>query len=159
MRFYYGLDLHARSMLLCIMEQSGEVLFRRNYRANPDSLLSAIALYREDIAVAVECVFTTIEQQINARVSEHDPVAVHLLRSIPGVGKTLALVILFRYLQHQSLSRGLPRDDAHHFVFFPVFNIPVHDPEHDFTCGSEDACDHIFPARFTRLTSEASKIK
>ena len=30
----------------------------------------------------------TIERQINAQVPEHDPVAVHLLRSIPGVGKT-----------------------------------------------------------------------
>ena len=29
-----------------------------------------------------------IERQINAQVPEHDPVAVHLLRSIPGVGKT-----------------------------------------------------------------------
>jgi transposase len=37
----------------------------------------------------------TIERQINAQVPEHDPVAVHLLRSIPGVGKTLALVILY----------------------------------------------------------------
>jgi transposase len=37
----------------------------------------------------------TIERQIDAQVPEHDPVAVHLLRSIPGVGKTLALVILY----------------------------------------------------------------
>lgn len=36
----------------------------------------------------------TIERQINAIVPEHDPVALHLLRSIPGIGKTLALVIL-----------------------------------------------------------------
>jgi len=47
-----------------------------------------------------------IERQINAQVPEHDPVAVHLLRSIPGVGKTLALVILLRYPRHQSLPRG-----------------------------------------------------
>ena len=37
----------------------------------------------------------TIERQINANVPEHDPVALHLLRSIPGIGKTLALVILY----------------------------------------------------------------
>ena len=36
-----------------------------------------------------------IERQINAHVPEHDPVDVHLLRSIPGVGKILALVILY----------------------------------------------------------------
>ncbi len=36
-----------------------------------------------------------IERQITALVPEHDPVAVHLLRSIPGIGKILALVILY----------------------------------------------------------------
>jgi hypothetical protein len=36
-----------------------------------------------------------IERQITAQVPEHDPVAVHLLRSIPGVGKVLALVIFY----------------------------------------------------------------
>lgn len=57
-QFYCGIDLHARSMFLCIMDQSGEVLLHRNYRTNPDALLRAIAPYREDIAVAVECIFT-----------------------------------------------------------------------------------------------------
>jgi transposase len=37
----------------------------------------------------------TIERRINAQVPQHDPVALHLLRSIPGIGKTLALVILY----------------------------------------------------------------
>jgi transposase len=36
-----------------------------------------------------------IERQINAHVPEHDPVAVHLLRTIPGVGKILAPVIFY----------------------------------------------------------------
>ena len=36
-----------------------------------------------------------VERQIIAQVPEHDPVAVHLLRSIPGVGKILALVIFY----------------------------------------------------------------
>jgi transposase len=231
-QFYCGIDLHARSMFLCIQDQSGKILLHRNYHAGPDALLGAIAPYREDLVVAVECVFTwywiadlcnqegiafvlghalymkaihggktkndkidshkiaallrsgmlpmayvypqgmrstrdllrrrlymarqhaelqahiqntntqynlpyfekridrnsnragiamrftdpavrtsvevdgalmdalhqqilTIERQINAQVPEHDPVALHLLRSIPGVGKTLALVILY----------------------------------------------------------------
>ena len=232
MRFYCGIDLHARSMFVCIMDRSGSVLLHKNYQANPDALIGAIAPYRQDIAVAVECIFTwywiadlcsregiafvlghalymkaihggktkndkidshkiatllrggmfpmayvypqdmrstrdllrrrlylarqhaelqthiqntntqynlpyfekridrrsnravigsrftdpvvrtsvevdaalmdaiheqilTIERRINTQVPEHDPVAVHLLRSIPGVGKTLALVILY----------------------------------------------------------------
>ena len=48
----------------------------------------------------------TIERQINAQVPEHDPVAVHLLRSIPGIGKILALVILLRDPRHQPLPEG-----------------------------------------------------
>jgi len=231
-QFYCGIDLHARSMYLCIMDRAGEVLLHRNYRAEPDALLRAITPYRQDLVVAVECIFTwywiadlcsregiafvlghalymkaihggktkndkidsqkiaallrsgmlpmayvypqgmrsprdllrrrlylarqhaelqahiqntntqynlpyfekridrnsnragiamrftdpavrtsvevdgalmdalhqqilAIERQINAQVPEHDPVALHLLRSIPGVGKTLALVILY----------------------------------------------------------------
>jgi transposase len=231
-QYYCGIDLHARSMYVCIQDQSGKILLHRNYRAGPDALLGAIDQYREDLVVAVECVFTwywiadlcsregiafvlghalymkaihggktkndkidsnkiaallrsgmlpmayvypqgmrstrdllrrrlylarqhaelqahiqntntqynlpyfekridrnsnragiamrftdpavrtsvevdgalmdalhqqilAIERQINAQVPEHDPVALHLLRSIPGVGKTLALVILY----------------------------------------------------------------
>ena len=231
-QYYCGIDLHARSMYVCIQDQSGKILLHRNFRANPDVLLQAVDPYRQDLAVAVECIFTwywiadlcsregiafvlghalymkaihggktkndkidsqkiasllrsgmfpmayvypqgmrstrdllrrrlylarqhaelqthiqntntqynlpyfekridrrsnrtgiglrfsdpvvctsvevdgalmdaihqqilTIERQINAQVPEHDPVAVHLLRSIPGIGKTLALVILY----------------------------------------------------------------
>jgi len=57
-RFYCGIDLHARTMFVCIIDQYGKILLHSNYRANPDSLLRAIAPYREDIAVAVECIFT-----------------------------------------------------------------------------------------------------
>jgi transposase len=231
-QFYCGIDLHARTMFICIMDQSGSVLLHRNYRAGPEEFLRAVSPYREDIVVAVECIFTwywiadlcvregmdfvlghalymkaihggktkndkidsqkiaallrsgmfplayvypqsmrstrdllrrrlylsrqhaelqthiqntntqynqphfekridrrsnragigtrftdpavrtsvevdvalmdciheqilTIERQINVQVPEHDPVAIHLLRTIPGVGKTLALVILY----------------------------------------------------------------
>jgi hypothetical protein len=45
-------------MYVCIMDQAGKILLHKNYRANPDALLRAIAPYREDIAVAVECIFT-----------------------------------------------------------------------------------------------------
>jgi hypothetical protein len=53
-QFYCGIDLHARSMFLCIMDQSGQVLLHRNYQACPNALLKAIAPFREDIAVAVD---------------------------------------------------------------------------------------------------------
>ena len=55
---YCGIDLHARSLYLCILNQAGEVLLHRNLRATPEAFLKAITPYREDLVVAVECMFT-----------------------------------------------------------------------------------------------------
>jgi len=56
--YYCGIDLHARSMYLCILDPQGEILLHRNMPCTPELFLKAIAPYREDIAVAVECIFT-----------------------------------------------------------------------------------------------------
>ncbi len=56
--YYCGIDLHARSMYLCILDPQGEILLHRNMPCSPESFLKAIAPYREDVAVAVECIFT-----------------------------------------------------------------------------------------------------
>src|SRR6266571_8135703 len=55
---YCGIDLHARTMYLCILDQAGAIVLHRNMKADPDSLLKAIAPFRENIVVAVECIFT-----------------------------------------------------------------------------------------------------
>jgi len=55
---YCGIDLHTRTMYLCILNQAGAIVFHRNMRADPDSFLKAIAPFRENIVVAVECMFT-----------------------------------------------------------------------------------------------------
>lgn len=57
-RYYCGIDLHARSMYVCILDPQGEILLHRNIPCAPESFLKAIAPYREDMAVAVECIFT-----------------------------------------------------------------------------------------------------
>src|SRR5918992_3140522 len=57
-KFYCGIDLHARSMYVCILNQDGEIMLHRNMRASPEMLLKAIAPYREEIVVSVECIFT-----------------------------------------------------------------------------------------------------
>ena len=57
-RYYCGIDLHARSMYVCILNQAGEVMVHQNLPAEPDAFLKMIAPYREDVAVAVECMFT-----------------------------------------------------------------------------------------------------
>src|SRR5881296_4231080 len=56
--FYCGIDLHARTMYLCILDQAGETLLHRNMPATPEALLKAITPYQEDLVVAVECIFT-----------------------------------------------------------------------------------------------------
>ncbi|HEX9728564.1 MAG TPA: transposase [Gemmatimonadales bacterium] len=55
---YCGIDLHARTMYLCILNQTGEVLLHRNLRATPEAFLQAITPHREELVVAVECMFT-----------------------------------------------------------------------------------------------------
>jgi transposase len=57
-KFYCGIDLHARTMYACILDQHGEITLHRNLQANPEAFLKAIAPYRDDIVVAGECLFT-----------------------------------------------------------------------------------------------------
>src|SRR5712691_3015455 len=55
---YCGIDLHARTMYLCILNQVGAIVLHRNMKSDPESLLKAIEPFRENIVVAVECIFT-----------------------------------------------------------------------------------------------------
>jgi transposase len=55
---YCGIELHARSMYVCILNQDGEILLHRNMKTSPELFLKAIAPYREDLVVCVECIFT-----------------------------------------------------------------------------------------------------
>jgi len=57
-QFYCGIDLHARAMYVCIMDQSGEVLVHKNLPTQAEAFLRTIAPYQGDIVVAAECVFT-----------------------------------------------------------------------------------------------------
>jgi transposase len=57
-QFYCGIDLHARTMYLCVLNQEGEVLLHRNMKAAPEPFLKAVAPYRDGLVVAVECIFT-----------------------------------------------------------------------------------------------------
>ena len=56
--FYCGIDLHARSMYVCVLSQAGEIRLHRNMKAAPAPLLKAVAPYRDGLVVAVECLFT-----------------------------------------------------------------------------------------------------
>ena len=56
--FYCGIDLHARSMYVCLVSHDGEIMLHRNMKAAPEPFLKAIAPYRDGLVVAVECIFT-----------------------------------------------------------------------------------------------------
>ena len=56
-RFYCGVDLHARSMYLCILDHAGAVVLHKDLPAEPAAFLEAIAPYRDDLVVACECLF------------------------------------------------------------------------------------------------------
>src|SRR5918992_3929203 len=45
-------------MYVCIMNRDGEILVHRNLPAGPEPFLKAIAPYRADLVVCVECLFT-----------------------------------------------------------------------------------------------------
>lgn len=57
-QWYCGIDLHARTMYVCILNRDGEIMLHRNMKTNPETFLKAIAPYRDDLVVAVECMFT-----------------------------------------------------------------------------------------------------
>src|SRR5262245_59716743 len=53
---YCGVDLHARTMYVVVLDQHGHVRLERNLPTDPDAFLAALAPFRPDVAVACECV-------------------------------------------------------------------------------------------------------
>ncbi len=46
-RFYCGTRLHARSMVLCILDSAGTILLHKNFPTDPNAFRQAIAPYRD----------------------------------------------------------------------------------------------------------------
>lgn len=57
-KFYCGIDLHAKQMYVCVIDDAGTILLHRNIESAGAPLLELLAPYREDVVVAVECIFT-----------------------------------------------------------------------------------------------------
>ena len=56
-KYYCGIDLHARKMYVCVLNQQGTVQLHKNIDTDPALFLELIAPYQEDVIVGVECVF------------------------------------------------------------------------------------------------------
>jgi transposase len=57
-KYYCGIDLHAKNLYICIVDQQAQILRHKNIPAHPDYLLPLIEPFLEDLAVSVECMFT-----------------------------------------------------------------------------------------------------
>src|SRR5262245_65829253 len=55
--FYAGVDLHARTLHLCVLDSAGSVVCDVNLPCRPDAFLGAIAPFRSDLIVGCECMF------------------------------------------------------------------------------------------------------
>jgi transposase len=55
---YVGVDLHARTLYLCVLDSAGTLRLSRNLPAKPEPFLHAIAPFRPDLLVGCECVHT-----------------------------------------------------------------------------------------------------
>jgi len=55
--FTCGIDLHARTMYLCILDRTGKIVLHRNLPCRPEAFLAAIAPFRSDLVVGCECLF------------------------------------------------------------------------------------------------------
>ncbi|MBI4203478.1 MAG: IS110 family transposase, partial [Betaproteobacteria bacterium] len=56
-RHYCGVDLHARTMHVCLMDHQGTILVHEGIPSEPEAFLRLIAPYREDLVVCAECIF------------------------------------------------------------------------------------------------------
>lgn len=67
--FYCGIDLHARSMYLCVLDRDGKIVLHHNMASAPEPFLLAIEAYRGNLIVGVECIFCcTIESDRRASI-------------------------------------------------------------------------------------------
>jgi len=57
-RHYCGIDLHVKTMYICILDSAGQVLVHRNVKSTPEAFLEIVTPYRADLVVAAECMFT-----------------------------------------------------------------------------------------------------
>ena len=57
-KYYCGIDLHARCLYVCILDQQGTVLVHQNIKADPDALIKLVSPYLDDLVIGVECMFS-----------------------------------------------------------------------------------------------------
>ncbi len=125
--YYCGIDRHGKTMSVCILDTTGQVLVHRNVPSTPAAFPEVVGPYRTDVVVSVECMFTwywladlcaaehdqydalvnDLELTIVREAKRHDGDAFHRLRSVPGIGKVLGLTILYEIHVDGEVPRGV----------------------------------------------------
>jgi len=86
-KFYCGIDLHARTIYLCIVNHDGEIIEHKNLPTEPEPFLQLIESSREEIIVGVECVFlwdqTQCSKNSNLDSHQHLPAHCHNSQAFP----------------------------------------------------------------------------
>jgi len=54
-KHYCGIDLHAKTMYLCIMNADGDILFHKNMKTDLPIFLRSISKFRDDLCITCEC--------------------------------------------------------------------------------------------------------
>jgi len=57
-KFYCGIDLHARKMYVCIIDEQGKIKVHQNLKTDPELLFDIIFPFLEDLVICVECMFS-----------------------------------------------------------------------------------------------------
>jgi transposase len=57
-KYYCGIDLHARRMYVCVLDADNNTVLHRNVDTKPELLLRMLEPFRDDVVIAVECIFS-----------------------------------------------------------------------------------------------------
>jgi transposase len=57
-QYYCGIDLHAKNLYVCILDNEGTICVHKNIPASPEPLLKLIQPYQHDMVLGVECMFS-----------------------------------------------------------------------------------------------------
>jgi transposase len=56
-RFYAGVDVHARTLYVHVLDHQGQTVFEHDFSAEPDAFLKAVKPFRSGLIVGAECMF------------------------------------------------------------------------------------------------------
>ena len=57
-KYYCGVDLHAKSLYVCILDTEGKACVHRKIRNDGEYFVKMLEPYKEDVVVGVECMFS-----------------------------------------------------------------------------------------------------